>query len=409
MEASQIVKQIDTIKNTFSCRAPQGVRYRIDVLWTYDAQQGDKLYAQGETSKEYDCADEIDKFNDLLDELSRNDNVGRLTVNITNRAGRNKETYTVLLREAYAQFPSYGLIEKSPSKRAQEADEVAANVQTIQQPGQQAPNTFGGLGSILGLLGGDVDMGLGDVSDGGQQKEIKGLRALLDFRDQRKEEAFERTRLNEKNATLEAKLREAEDRANKLQTEIEQRDRKIKEDMEANAKQLEELKRKIEGLQSDNEDKDEQIRKLNPDNSIFGVSLSQLGGAIATKAIDGFVRSHAGMVGSLFGVGRDQFLGMLDETNYQRQAPNATAYEDEDDDTADIEVTEDEDTTAPLSGTAPQPTTAPKDNLPHLAQGVESFLRKADPEKQAKFTAVLQEIANHPEALDDLYNQAVTQ
>ena len=50
MEASQIVKQIDTIKNTFSCRAPQGVRYRIDVLWTYDAQQGDKLYAQGETS-----------------------------------------------------------------------------------------------------------------------------------------------------------------------------------------------------------------------------------------------------------------------------------------------------------------------------------------------------------------------
>ena len=245
MEASQIVKQIDTIKNTFSCRAPQGVRYRIDVLWTYDAQQGDKLYAQGETSKEYDCADEIDKFNDLLDELSRNDNVGRLTVNITNRAGRNKETYTVLLREAYAQFPSYGLIEKSPSKRAQEADEVAANVQTIQQPGQQAPNTFGGLGSILGLLGGDVDTGLGDVSDGGQQKEIKGLRALLDFRDQRKEEAFERTRLNEKNATLEAKLREAEDRANKLQTEIEQRDRKIKEDMEANAKQLEELKRKI--------------------------------------------------------------------------------------------------------------------------------------------------------------------
>lgn len=399
MEASQIAKKLDNIKNTFMARASRGCRYRIDVLWTDEAEVGDKFYVQDEVNPDEgeEAANEaVGKFSGYLDELQRNDNVGRLTVKLTNRGGRNAETYTIVLREAYAAYPRTVNVVELTHPKAQQTE--------ARQP-QASP--FGGLGSILGVLAGDGAGALGAVDDNSQQgKELRGLRALLDFRDQRKEEQFEKVRMSERNAALEAKLKEAEERAAKLAADLETSRKQMRETMDNNAKEIASLKDKIEGLEDDNSEMEEAVRKVNPANSFLGVSLSQLGGSIVSAAAEHLARSHAGFLGSLLGVDKDQFLGMLDERAYQRNQTAAQRDEADDDDAPEVTVDMDG-----ADGEA-QPVAEParaQDPISTYTDSLAQWLRNADDGTRNKFTAIIQEIAKDSDALDDVYNMTVTQ
>ncbi len=400
METSQIVKQIDNIKSTYRCRAPRGAKYRIDVLWTYDVAAGDKLFVSGESAKDGDTEAleaSIDDFNAKLDELSRNDAVGRLTVKITDLNRRNPECYTVVLREAYASYPVRVQTEMGKRPTAAEEQQVM-----MVRPQERHASPFGGLGSILGLLAGDMG-GLGDVNDGEASKELQGLHALLNFRDQRKDEQYARAKLTERNESLEQQLREAQEREAQLKAAMKAQEEKFTRELDAARQELRKMEEAMEDLKSDNEEMTERLHKANPDNSIFGVSMSQLGGRIAHAALENFARSHAGLVGSLMGVGKDQFLGMLDERNYQQEDENG----DTDDENAP-EVSVDMDGADDEALPATEPARA-QDPISTYTDSLAQWLRNADDNTRNKFTAIIQEIAKDSNALDDVYNMTVTQ
>ena len=131
--------------------------------------------------------------------------------------------------------------------------------------------------------------------------------------------------------------------------------------------------------------------------------MSQLGGRIAHAALENFARSHAGLVGSLMGVGKDQFLGMLDERNYQQEDENG----DTEDENAP-EVSVDMDGADGEAGSAAEPARA-QDPINTYTDSLAQWLRNADDNTRNKFTAIIQEIAKDSNALDDVYNMTVTQ
>ena len=103
------------------------------------------------------------------------------------------------------------------------------------------------------------------------------------------------------------------------------------------------------------------------------------------------------------GVGKDQFLGMLDERNYQQEDENG----DTDDENAP-EVSVDMDGADDEALPATEPARA-QDPISTYTDSLAQWLRNADDNTRNKFTAIIQEIAKDSNALDDVYNMTVTQ
>ena len=416
METAQITKQIDSIKQTWASRATKGAKYRIDVLWSYDAANGDKLYAQGDSHTEDENGakvlddEAVSTFNNSLDDLLRNDSAARITVKFTDRSGRNGNTYTVVLREAYSQYPhTLNIPTPAPAKQ-----------QTIVEKQAQPQQNLGfGLGAILSLLGGDTQGGLDGVGDDGTQRALKGVQTLLDFRDKRKDEEFERARLTERNENLRNQLSGVEQQKQEFSRKLDDATAKMdemKKTIEAMETQIKNLKEENADLKDDNKTTTAELNKAK-DAGPLGAVASQIAGSLLSNAVDHFARTHSGFVGKLLGVSGPQFLGMLNGTDDSQQDD-----EDDDDDEQETDVQPTPQPAAaaevatvesqpapqsqPVSGTA---VATSGDNISRFADSIEVWMRKMNAEDRDKFGKIINEMYAHPETFKDVYDMAITQ
>ncbi|MBO7477527.1 MAG: hypothetical protein J6U04_06290 [Salinivirgaceae bacterium] len=229
--------------------------------------------------------DIVEKFNSELDALLANRSTAVITVVLY---GRNKKEKiwenTVVIREEYANTDCTLPIQKEQVEPQQPAQ--ARPQQPL--PGAQSIDRNLTVGNILTL------MGFGGLAGDGDQ--TNGLNQILQVRDGLKDMSFENQRKDEKITKLTADLAATQQERDQLKKDIEKLER-----------QLEKADERIENLELDIDDKNEQIRKLHPELSLMGTSLTALLGA----GIKNFAMNHANTIGGLMGIDGDALRSML--------------------------------------------------------------------------------------------------
>lgn len=414
METAQVNKQIDSIKSAWRNRAQNGARYRIDVLWTYASEDGDKLFAKGDTSAEsYNDND----FETKLDDLLRNEAAARITIKFTDRAGRTPDTYTVVLQEAYANRPRISPqatpavkprpVSQQPSTQVQPDGQAVSASQFVAGLGktEEAPivtpkpksSPFGNLGGILDFLSGGCDS-LGSTDDS-TASELDGLRKIFNYRDRQINQAYQMAGLKTQNDELKEQLKKTKENEDELTLKLRQREEELKKLLEDNEKVTAKLKEDLEDAKADRDELKEKLDGINPQVGMsIGALLGQVGANLFTN-----MAQRGGSGAGLFGA-----LGSILSNMNQPQQPAAptppqpeTLVEEADDDTDEAQVGDTEEQPA---------TTAPSgDKIDNYAASVGKWLRSQDPETREKFTAILAEITKHPETFKDVYDLTVTQ
>lgn len=414
METAQVNKQIDSIKSAWRNRAQNGARYRIDVLWTYASEDGDKLFAKGDTSAEsYNDND----FETKLDDLLRNEAAARITIKFTDRAGRTPDTYTVVLQEAYANRPRISPqatpavkprpVSQQPSTQVQPDGQAVSASQFVAGLGktEEAPiitpkpksSPFGNLGGILDFLSGGCDS-LGSTDDG-TASELDGLRKIFNYRDRQINQAYQMAGLKTQNDELKEQLKKTKENEDELTLKLRQREEELKKLLEDNEKVTAKLKEDLEDAKADRDELKEKLDGINPQ---VGMSLGALLGQVGANLFTNMAQ-RGGSGAGLFGA-----LGSILSNMNQPQQPAAptppqpeTLVEEADGDTDEAQVGDTEEQPA---------TTAPSgDKIDNYAASVGKWLRSQDPETREKFTAILAEITKHPETFKDVYDLTVTQ
>ncbi len=228
--------------------------------------------------------DIVEKFNSELDALLANRSTAVITVVLY---GRNKKEKiwenTVVIREEYANTDCTLPIQKEQAEPQQPAQ--ARPQQPL--PDAQSIDRNLTVGNILTL------MGLGGLAGDGN---ANGLDQILNVRDGLKDMHYENSKREEKMAKLTADLAVAQLERDNLKKEVEKLER-----------QIEKADEQIENLELDIEEKNEQIRKLHPELSLMGTSLTALLGA----GIKNFAMNHANTIGGLMGIDGDALRSML--------------------------------------------------------------------------------------------------
>ncbi len=170
---------------------------------------------------------------------------------------------------------------------------VARSNNTSENNTSTENSVLSGMNAVLSLLGfapQSLD-GVDATSPMGQ------ISSIMQARDQM-------TR-NEIIAQLQGKEKERVENENE---ELKEKLKEMEEKMLANSKQLETMKEQLEEAQ----ERVAELEKMKPENSIAGVALSSLGGSILANAGQALARRNAGLLAGLFGINKEQMLGMLD-------------------------------------------------------------------------------------------------
>lgn len=254
----------------------------------------------------YKVADIVKEFNNDLDTLLANRATAVIKIRLFGKKVEDTilET-TIVIREEYADFvlPSSQQQHNEPAQPAQ-----AQPVQAQPQIDVQSADRNMTVANILTL------MGFGGLAGDGN---ANGLDQILNVRDGLKDMRFENLKREEKINKLTADLAATQQERDQLKRDIEKLER-----------QLEKADERIEDLELDIDEKNEQIRKLHPELSLMGTSLTALLGA----GIKNFAMSHAGTIGGLMGIDGDALRSMLTK---DEETAAIGGNEAEDDDNSD--------------------------------------------------------------------------
>ena len=257
----------------------------------------------------YKFADIVKEFNNDLDTLLANRATAVIKIRLFGKKVEDTilET-TIVIREEYADFvlPSSQQQQQQHNEPAQPAQ--AQPVQAQPQIDVQSADRNMTVANILTL------MGFGGLAGDGN---ANGLDQILNVRDGLKDMRFENLKREEKINKLTADLAATQQERDQLKRDIEKLER-----------QLEKADERIEDLELDIDEKNEQIRKLHPELSLMGTSLTALLGA----GIKNFAMSHAGTIGGLMGIDGDALRSMLAK---DEETAAIGGNEAEDDDNSD--------------------------------------------------------------------------
>jgi hypothetical protein len=257
----------------------------------------------------YKVADIVKEFNNDLDTLLANRATAVIKIRLFGKKVEDTilET-TIVIREEYADFilPSSQQQQQQHNEPAQPAQ--AQPVQAQPQIDVQSADRNMTVANILTL------MGFGGLAGDGN---ANGLDQILNVRDGLKDMRFENLKREEKINKLTADLAATQQERDQLKRDIEKLER-----------QLEKADERIEDLELDIDEKNEQIRKLHPELSLMGTSLTALLGA----GIKNFAMSHAGTIGGLMGIDGDALRSMLTK---DEETAAIGGNEAEDDDNSD--------------------------------------------------------------------------
>jgi len=156
-------------------------------------------------------------------------------------------------------------------------------------------------------------MGFGGLA--GADDGTGGLNQILQVRDGLNEQRHANEKKDEKITQMAADLARAEMERDQL-----------KQDKEKLQHQIEKRDERIEELEIELDEKDEQIRKLHPEFSLMGTSLTALLGA----GIKNFAMAHANTIGGLMGVDGDSLRTMLANDEQALPANEAEADDNSD-------------------------------------------------------------------------------
>ena len=269
------------------------VQRRADTNFGYEISQINPNINNGQWVLQsrrikYKTDDIVKSFNDDLDALLANRATAVIKIRLFGR-GKNEtilET-NIVIREEYADLALPMRNQQSEAQVVPAAPQQPAQAHPQPLPDAQSIDRNLTVGNILTL------MGLGGLAGDGN---ANGLDQILNVRDGLKDMHFENSKREEKMAKLTADLAVAQLERDNLKKEVEKLER-----------QLEKADEQIENLELDIEEKNEQIRKLHPELSLMGTSLTALLGA----GIKNFAMNHANTIGGLMGIDGDALRSML--------------------------------------------------------------------------------------------------
>ena len=244
-----------------------------------------------------------EKFKNDIDSLTHDSTIATIHVKIVGRGNDDvKFNEDISLKDPWENHPA-------SFREGQQQQEQPVNAQPQPQP--QVPNAqfeaFKQVTNVLTLMGLG---GLAGVDDG-----TGGLNQILQVRDGLNEKRHADEKREEKIAQLTADLAVRTQERDQLKAEIDKYEKRI-----------ERANERIEDLEIELEDKNEEIRKLHPEASLFGTSLT----ALLTKGIEGFATRHAAGIGGLFGIDGEALKTALAQPDSQ-ELPAETDDEDSND------------------------------------------------------------------------------
>ena len=362
MTPAEILRQAENIKNVLRSFASGGdARYKISVAYANGLTNGDAVVAKAR--KKQSEATFITRFEAKLDELVHSPDVAKIAVEIGDGAGRNTSTYTIVLQEAYSQGGQLQVTHHVEGGEAGDGGERSA----LSNPPK---GMFGGLGDLLTLLG--YDNGLNGTSS-----PADNLGAVLSIRDQRIREEYDRRDAMREREQIGKERDEAKAEAARLKTE------------------LESAQRKIERLQSqlgDAQEENEELQKLKPENSVLGLSLTELGSTLLAKGLQKSVRANAGLIGKLMGVDKETMLGMIDEQGSETDT-TPVATEEPAVEVEGVEVEE-------AKGEKVE-----NDPITRWSKQIAEYVRRLAPENMRMFSVVCDHVLRDEESLKEIYEQ----
>ena len=251
-----------------------------------------------------------DVFSDKMQRLFENTEVAVVEINIysgTSSRAKLLNTETIRVRQnSNAPIVTYSPPQPKERKVTERAEP--------QQTQQQAPPQNSGLNGfdvLMGVLGIEVSQdGLGSVNAG------ETLKSMLNFRDGILTQRLSIAEKDKEIADLKLKIEEIL-KQNKLLTS----------ENEKLFKNYEKLEGEIQVLEDENID----LQKYKPENSLLGISLTQLGSAILEKTAINMVKNRPNFVSGLFGIDSATLLGLLSDE--EQPAPSAQTVE-----TPDVEI-----------------------------------------------------------------------
>ncbi|MBO4601570.1 MAG: hypothetical protein J5651_00225 [Salinivirgaceae bacterium] len=282
------------------------------TIWAVDTSFNKELQRFSEHYNNYKDRPEeraklTEKFkNDLLS-LTKDSTTANIHVKVVGRGNDEvKLDEEICLKEPYENHP----VSRREEQHQQEQPATA-------QPQPQMPNAqfeaFKQVTNVLTLMGFG---GLAGTDDG-----TGGLNQILTIRDGLNEKRHDDEKKNEKIAQLTADLAVRTQERDQLKAEIEKYEKRIEKANE----RIEDLEYELEGSR-------EETRKLHPEASLFGTSLT----AILTKGIEGFAMRHAAGIGGLFGIDGEALKGALSQPDDSQTLPiEADNDEDSNDPRAD--------------------------------------------------------------------------
>lgn len=233
-----------------------------------------------------------DVFRENMQRVFENPDVASVEVNIysgISPRAKLQNTETVRVRQNQ-HFPIVNYNMPQPKER------IVTEKQEPEQSQQQAPPQNSGLNGfdmLMGVLGIEVPQdGLGGINAG------QTLKSMLNFRDGILTDRLSMTEKIKEIAELKLKMDELIKQNEALTTE----NNELYDDYEKLENELKEL-----------EEENERLQKYKPENSLLGISLTQLGSAMLERAAVNFVRNKPKLVSGLLGVDSDTLLDMLSD------------------------------------------------------------------------------------------------
>lgn len=233
-----------------------------------------------------------DVFRENMQRVFENPDVASVEVNIysgISPRAKLQNTETVRVRQNQ-HFPIVNYNMPQPKER------IVTEKQEPEQSQQQAPPQNSGLNGfdmLMGVLGIEVPQdGLGGINAG------QTLKSMLNFRDGILTDRLSMTEKIKEIAELKLKMDELIKQNEALTTE----NNELYDDYEKLENELKEL-----------EEENERLQKYKPENSLLGVSLTQLGSAILEKTLINTVKNRPGLASGLLGVDSATLLSMLEE------------------------------------------------------------------------------------------------
>lgn len=225
------------------------------------------------------------------------------------------------------------------------------------------------LGAAFGGLGGTEQNGIGAIIGVRDQM----LRSEYEKRDMERQHKIENEaiRAEFEHERAQKELEDIKSERDKYRQKAEELQNEINQSKVA----LEERNHTIDKLQ----ERVDELEQMKPEASIAGVALT----GIATKALEALALRHAGTIGKLMGVDKEEMLGML---TGDLQEPQPTVAESAVD-TPTVEAAD-----------------APQDNVAQYTSQLAEVLRQHDADYQRKFSQIVSHILASDDNLNTIYS-----